>query len=85
MFWPWAANLELKPPLFTPRPEVQNFHWLINLNNHRLIVAYGGGGVITFLYIPKEGHHFFSFDKGGIMCFWRCFAGSYRTCPPPLR
>ena len=39
---------------------------------HSIVVRYdhdsgicGGGGVITFLYIPKGGHHFFSFDKGG--------------------
>ena len=46
-----------------------------------MIVAYAGWGVITFLYIPKGGHHFFSFDKGGSCVFVRCFAGSYG--PPP--
>ena len=43
-----------------------------------MIVAYPGGGVITFLYISQRGgHHFFSFDKGGSCVFVRCFAGSY--------
>ena len=33
-----------------------------------------GEGVITFLYIPKGGHHFFSFNKGGgVMCFCEVF------------
>ena len=46
-----------------------------------MIVAYGG--VITFLYIPKGDHHFFSFEKGGSCVFVKCFAGSYR--PPSGR
>ena len=46
-----------------------------------MIVAYARE-VITFLYILKGGHHFFSFGKGGSYVFVRCFAGSYR--PPPV-
>ena len=41
-------------------------------------------GVITFLYIPKGGYHFFSSYEGvGSWVFVWCFAGSYQ--PPSGR
>ena len=48
-----------------------------------MIVAYAGWGLITFCISQRAGHHFFSFDKGGVMCFSEEFCW-YLPVPLPL-
>ena len=38
-----------------------------------MIVAYAGGSSLFCIAPRGGGHHFFSFDKGGVMCFCEVF------------
>ena len=72
------ANLKLKPSLFTPRPNVQNFYLLIKsqlycylvlLLDMIMIVAYVGGSSLLFVS-QMWGHHFLVSTKGGHVFLW---------------